>query len=123
METLGPGLTGEHGVYGLLAGLIVMLAINLFKEIGKFAWDLAKKRNEVTAEKIKELTDAVSELTTAIQEFKTKINYYDQKMADINVISGRLKLENKRLFFCLKDILGEKFNDLMKQAAADDDFL
>ena len=115
-------LTNTHGMT-VVVGLIVMLALNLFKEIGKFAWDLAKTRNEVTAEKIKELTDAVSELTTAIQEFKTKINYYDQKMADINAISGRLRLENKRLFFCLKDILGEKFNDLMKQAAAEDDFL
>ena len=63
-------LTNTHGMT-VVVGLIVMLALNLFKEIGKFAWDLAKKRNEVTAEKIKELTDAVSELTTAIQEIIT----------------------------------------------------
>lgn len=120
METL---ITGEHGLYGLVAGLIVMLALNLFKEILKFAWDFMKKRNEVTAAQIKELTAVVSGLTQAIQEFKTKISSYDQRMVDMDVLAGRLRLENKRLFFCMKDALGERFTEVMRRAASEDDFL
>lgn len=107
MEDAVKGIASEHGLSGLLAGVIILLAVNALIHITKFLFELARKSNELTAEKVENLINAMKENTGAINALKDRLDSTERRLVEGQIDLSRLKTDSKRFFIALRVLSGD----------------
>lgn len=102
MESL---LDGQHGATTLLAGLIVVLCFHLLIAIGKFLFELARKKSEVADRQNQELAAALTRCTETMQRLDSRITAIER---DLNEVL-KFKIDFRKLFSAVKYIAGDKW--------------
>lgn len=124
MDEAVKGLATDHGVSGLLAGVIILLAIHAAIHITKFLYELARKSNELTAVKVENLITSIENLTKSLDGLQGKINVLEKNFAEDAFSIARLKIDNRRVFVALRWLAGDdnKWEALLKRMGAEQDF-
>lgn len=97
--------TQSIGVTQLLAGLIIIVALHLVKDLAKMAWEAFKKKDEKTDLAVQ-----------AIGKVEHRIAMVERDMNEV------LKFRNdfKRLFEAIKILAGDKWPEVSKKIREDD---
>lgn len=89
----------------MVAGLIVILALHLLLSIGKLAFEVVRKKGEISERAM----DGVSRLETRMMAVER----------DLNEVL-KLRHDFRKLFSAIKVIAGDKWPDIKKQIKEDD---
>lgn len=115
----------EHGPTVLIACLVIILALHLVVHVGKFVFEIFKKRSELTEETMKNLVGSIDNLRNALaanigatHTLEERMRSSENHMAEV----ANLKTDIRKLTAAIKSLAGEKWADLRK-SLADDDFL
>lgn len=103
-------LDGEHGVSGLLAGLIVVLCLHLLTKLGHFIWEFFNKKQEVTEDAIKNLTSVLSANTAATHSLEERLRVIDDELKELS----KFKIDVRLLISAIKELAGDKWPDIRK---------
>ncbi len=102
---MGALLDGQHGATTLLAGLIVVLCFHLLIVIGKFLFELARKKNESAERQNQELAAALKSCTETMTRLDSRITAIER---DLNEVL-KFKIDFRKLFAAVKFIAGDKW--------------
>lgn len=101
-------LDTQHGIASLLISIVILLSINVLKEIVKFAYKVWKKKDELSEQTIKDLTDQLKRNTKAVQSLDVDLRKYQK---DLNLA-----------YRFIKELAGEKWPSIKKSVMEDKDF-
>lgn len=110
-------LNSGHGVPAILASIVILLAFQLFLKLGEIAWEMLKKKDEVSQKSITKLTEALETNTKATQELKMQF----AEMKDEISTLPQLRLDVRRAFRALRMLAGDEWEEI-KKAIMDDTF-
>lgn len=88
----------------VLPALVVILALNLFTSIGKFLFEIFKKKSDLSEKNISELTAALHENSKAVEELKSVVMEFPKFKKDL-----------RRLFAVAKRMAGDEWNGILKE--------
>lgn len=108
-------LVGEHGLAGLLAGILVVLALHVVVKTGHFIFDLFKKKHEITDKHIESLIAALSQNVEAIHRLDDRIRLIETSLRDFD----KFKLDMRRSFQALKFLSGDKWGEIRRMFMED----
>lgn len=122
MDEAAKVVASDHGLSGLLAGVIILLAVNALIHVTKFLFELARKSNELTAEKVENLINAMKEATSAMNSLKDRIESVERKIIEGDIFLSRLKIDTKRIFIALRVLSGDdaSWENLVKRMSEHD---
>lgn len=107
MESL---LDSHHGATSLLAGLIILLCLHLLMQVGRFLFEILKKKNESYERQIEGLLSALKSNSDTFQKFEHRIAAIER---DLNEVL-KFKVDFRRLFSAVKFIAGDKWPEAKK---------
>ena len=118
------GLVTDHGLSGLLAGIIILLSVNALIHVTKFLYELARKSNELTAVKVENLITSIEKLTKSLEDLRLTVGALEKNFAEDAFTIARLKIDNRRVFVALRWLAGDDSNweALLKRMGAEQDF-
>lgn len=124
MDEAVKGLVTDHGLSGLLAGIIILLSVNALIHVTKFLYELARKSNELTAVKVENLIISIDQLTKSLDELGGKIAALEKNFAEDAFTLARLKIDSRRVFVALRFLAGDdsRWEALLKRMGAEQDF-
>jgi hypothetical protein len=119
-------LGSEHGLSALLAGVIVLLALNLITRIGEFVFKMLQKKSQTTDEQIARIARlmddhtmknsmALTQNTDAVRELRVQISVLQQELGDVK----KFKSDSDMLLSAVKILAGQKWPRVRK--AIEDD--
>ncbi len=109
-------LDSKNGVSGMLAGLILILALHLLVKLGEFVFELFKKKNELTEKNIDNLISALSMNTESLHRLEERMRSVETQLTE----ASKLKIDIRMLFAAIKSVAGERWPDIRKSIAEDD---
>ncbi len=101
---------------GLLAGLIIILALHLIVKVAEFIVDVLKKKNELTEKNIAHLISALSLNTEAVHALEVRMRKVEDQITE----ASKIKIDIRRLFLAIKVLAGDQWTDLKKSITEDD---
>lgn len=99
-----------HGLDGLLAGLIIVLCLHLVTKLAHFIWELNKKKQEVTEDAINNLSEKVGSLMHSLITVEERMRALDTKLDELN----KFKLDIRQLISAIKELAGDRWQDIRK---------
>ena len=109
-------LNPDGGVATLLAGIIIILALQLIAKLGEFAWGFVKKKSELSEQSINRLSSSLEANTKAVEKLEYRIVEAEQTISEI----PKLKQDLRRLFTAVKRIAGDEWTDIRKDILDDE---
>ncbi len=101
--------------YGI-AGICVILTIQLLVKLGEFLWHLQMKKETLSEAAIKKLTQAVEENTFAAKHLDMRINSLEKALGDL----PKFKTDIRRFYTAVKSLAGDKWPAIKKEILEDD---
>ncbi len=95
----------EYGV----AGICVLLTINILVKLGEFLWSLKQKKESASDATIEKLIQTVKENTYAIEHLEKSVSELPKMKTDL-----------RRFFAAVKAISGDKWSQIKKEILEDD---
>lgn len=108
----------KHGVPTLLATIAVVLCLHLLAKIGEFAWDLFKKKSELSEQSVQKLTTALEINTQAVTKLECRIQEVEAELSEI----PKFKQDLRRLFSAVKSMAGDDWASIRKHIMEDENF-
>lgn len=108
-------LDAQHGLSGLLTGVVVLLSLHLVASLGKFIFGLLKKKDEFTDQQITKISLALTQNTDAVKELRIHLGMLERDIADL----AKIKIDTNNLFSAVKFIAGPKWAAISKAIKAD----
>jgi hypothetical protein len=90
----------KNGIAGLIASLVVILALQLMWRVFEFCWGLLKKKTSVTDKNMKDLIETVQQNTVQMK---------------------KIHLDLRRSFKAIKFMSGDKWNKVRSAMMGDED--
>lgn len=107
MESL---VTGDRGIAGLLAGIILVLCFNLLMHIGRIMFDFMSKKNQVSENNVQKLTDTIEATQKTLSDFQNRLTSIERDMNEVL----KFRVDFRRLFAALKFIAGDRWPEAKK---------
>ncbi len=107
----------QNGMIPLLAGIAVVLSLQLVVRVGQFVFELMKKKTETSDSKIIEMSTSLQQNTSAVNELRTLIRGLERELAEIH----KYRMDTQKLFSAVKLMAGKKWPEIRK-AMEDDIF-
>lgn len=106
---------GEN-VYSVLTGILTMMCLHLLFQLGKFVWEMWKKKSEVTDKNIQKLVLAMDTNTKAVQDLAHDIVDVKGELSQI----PKFKKDLSRLFTAIKHLAGDEWPEIRKAIMEDE---
>jgi len=106
----------QHGAGVLLVGLIIILALHLFMSMGKFAFEVFRKKEETKEKNFTEVSLALNQNTHAVRELRIQLGILEREINEMT----ELKTSVNRLFSAIKIVAGPKWPEVRKEISDDD---
>lgn len=100
----------KNGIAGLIASLVVIVALHLVWRVFEFIWGLLKKKQGATEKTLKDLVTAVELNTKELKEIK-------RDMGDL----PKLRLDLRRSFRAIKFMSGDKWSKVRSAMMGNED--
>lgn len=107
----------QNGVIPLLAGIAVVLSLQLVVRVGQFVFDLVKRKSESSDSKIVEMATMLQQNTVAVNELRSLIRGLERELSEIH----KYRMDTQKLFSAVKLMAGKKWPEIRK-AMEDDIF-
>lgn len=108
-------LEGNHGIEGLLAALVVSICLHLILKIINLTITAAKNIRENDGKKMDHLSDAMDENTRAILKLNEEVKYFNQRVADHDMLTLKTDRHLRRLIAVVKEVAGERWGPIQKK--------
>lgn len=103
-------LLESGSVGGLLAGVVVLLALQLFAKIGEVVLKSREKKDEITESGIEKLSAALQQNTFASEKLEHRMKAVEHSISDVT----KMKLDMGRLYTAVKLIAGDRWPAMRK---------
>jgi hypothetical protein len=100
----------KNGVAGLIASLVVVLALQLMLRVGEFVWKIIKKKSELSEKTVQKLIVTVESNTDAIKKLESRVGDID-----------KIRLDLRRSYAAIKFMAGDKWKDVRSVIMGDED--
>jgi uncharacterized protein YlxW (UPF0749 family) len=108
-------INSQDGIPALLASIAVVLSLHLVVTLGKFAFDVFKKKSEKSDQEITEISLALNRNTDAVRQLQVQISVLEQELKEVR----KFKLDTQRLFSAVKIMAGKKWPEIRKALEAE----
>lgn len=109
-------LLSLDSVPSLISSLAVILALNLIFAVGKFVFELVKKKSDDSDKSLARLTALRESDSVSLAKMDTKLAEIEKDLHEIREIKKHLR----RIFTAVKLLSGEKWADIRKVIMEDD---
>ena len=99
-----------NGPVVLLATIAVVMILNLIFRIGSFAYEILKKKVQVSEETMLANTNAISSLNATMQKIEFRLGNVEGALSD----NPKMKTDLRRCFTAMKLLAGAEWNTISK---------
>ena len=103
---------GKGGVSQLIAGLIVVLSLNIIIKVGELFFKSYKEKDQLTESAVRSLTEALQKTTASVIRLDQRIHQVEEQLTDL----PKFKVELRRIIEMIRSLAGPKWPEV-KQAA------
>ena len=107
METV---IDSQHGTTVLLAGIAIVLVLNLVVSIGKFFVQALAKKSESNDHHITKIDMTLGQVNESVKELRLQIGHLDRELVEVR----KFKSDSQKLFSAIKILAGEDWPKVRK---------
>lgn len=107
----------QQGIPFLLTGIVILLAMNLLVVIGRFLFELFRKKTEHGDSQIVEIKATLVTTTGIVNQLKGQIDGLESDLKEIR----KYRIDMQKLFYAIKTMAGKRWPEVRK-AMEDDVF-
>lgn len=103
-------LGSQTSIAGFLAVIVLLLCTQLVVRVGTFAWDLLKKKSELSEKSLDRLGQTIERNTEAVSKLERRIEGIERDIASL----PKFELDVRRAFRALKLLAGDRWSAITK---------
>lgn len=107
----------QQNLVTAIIGIMVMLGLNLLTNVGKFLFDMFKKKTEQGDSQLIQVQSALQQNTITVNQLKGQIDSLESDLKEIR----KYRHDTQKLFYAIKTMAGKRWPEIRK-AMEDDVF-
>src|SRR5271165_924408 len=98
-------LGSQQTVAGFLAVIAIILCTQLVVRVGTFAWEVLKRKSELSEKSLERLGETIERNTAAVSKLERRIEGIERDIANL----PKFELDVRRAFRALKALAGDRW--------------